>query len=116
VDRDAAIDRLARALDEVAISGVQTTLPFHRFIASDPGFRAGELSIDWVDQRWADIAADRRRAALWIAAQAATAAVERATPEDERRSTGPAPGPQTAAGATRWAAAGRARAVDRWPK
>ncbi len=32
-DRDAAIDRLARALDETEIAGIQTTLPFHRFVA-----------------------------------------------------------------------------------
>ena len=40
-DRDAAIDRLRRALDEMEIGGIQTTLPFHRFVARDPSFRAG---------------------------------------------------------------------------
>ena len=32
-DRDTAIDRLRRALDETEIGGVQTTLPFHREVA-----------------------------------------------------------------------------------
>ena len=41
-DRDAAIDRLRRALDETEIGGVQTTLPFHRFVARSEAFRAGD--------------------------------------------------------------------------
>jgi acetyl/propionyl-CoA carboxylase alpha subunit len=52
LDRDAAIDRLRRALDETEIGGVQTTLPFHRAVAADGTFRAGDLSIDWVAERW----------------------------------------------------------------
>ena len=51
-DRDAAIDRLRRALDETEISGIQTTLPFHRFVAIDPTFRAGTLSTGWVGEHW----------------------------------------------------------------
>ena len=38
-DRAAAIDRLARALAETEIAGIQTTLPFHRFVAARPGVR-----------------------------------------------------------------------------
>ena len=48
----AAIDRLRRALDETEIGGIQTTLPFHRFVARDPAFRAGDLSTDWVEEHW----------------------------------------------------------------
>ncbi len=51
-DRDAAIDRLRRALDETEIGGVQTTLPFHRFVARSEAFRAGDLSTGWVEQHW----------------------------------------------------------------
>ena len=51
-DRGAAIDRLRRALDETEIAGIQTTLPFHRLVARDAGFRAGDLSIDWVAEHW----------------------------------------------------------------
>ena len=35
-DRDQAIARLGRALNEMEIAGIQTTLPFHRFVATDP--------------------------------------------------------------------------------
>ena len=57
-DRPAAIDRLRRALDETEVAGIQTTLPFHRFVARHPGFRAGDLSTDWVAEHW-DGAAER---------------------------------------------------------
>src|SRR6476660_5273744 len=51
-DRPAAIDRLRRALDETEVAGIQTTLPFHRFVARHPGFAAGYLSTDWVAAQW----------------------------------------------------------------
>ncbi len=133
--RDAAIERLSRALDEVVVGGVQTTLPFHRYIVGDAGFRSGELSIDWVDGHWAAIAADRRRAALAVAGHAAAAAVASAAgtvgvagPADgqpaaatsrSRSAGGPPAGPRSGpadVSGSRWAAAGRARAVDRWPR
>ena len=61
-DRDSAIDRLRRALDETEIAGIQTTLPFHRFVARHDGFRSGDLSIDWVAEQW-DGPAERARVA-----------------------------------------------------
>ncbi len=51
-DRPAAIDRLRRALDETEIGGVQTTLPFDRFVVRDASFQAGELSTGWVPEHW----------------------------------------------------------------
>jgi acetyl-CoA carboxylase biotin carboxylase subunit len=51
-DREAAIGRLRRALDETEIAGIQTTLPFHRFVARAPSFATGELSTGWVGERW----------------------------------------------------------------
>ncbi|MBA2372880.1 MAG: acetyl-CoA carboxylase biotin carboxylase subunit [Chloroflexi bacterium] len=51
-DRAGAIARLRRALDETVITGLQTTLPFHRAVACDPAFAAADLSTDWVADRW----------------------------------------------------------------
>ena len=51
-DRAAAIERLERALGETEIGGIQTTLPFHRFVAAHPAFRAAELSTGWVAEHW----------------------------------------------------------------
>ena len=129
--REAAIDRLARALDEVTISGIQTTLPFHRFIVNDPGFRAGDLSVDWVDRHWAAIATDRRQAALVVASEVAAAVIGHRIEQSgltgdptasARRLTfrggGADPGmvEATPAGGSPWARTGRSRAVDRWPR
>ena len=107
-DRHAAIDRLQRALDETEVAGIQTTLPFHRFVARHAGFRAGGLSIDWVADEW-DGPAERAGYAT-AAGEAAAAAV----------AGGDRPAIQTAVFAARpdavgWAAAARDDAVDRWP-
>ena len=121
--RDAAIDRLARALEETTVDGIQTTLPFHRFVAADPGFRSGPPSIDWVDHAWDAIARERRAMALEAAGHAAAAAVRdpsivagaevpMAPARGRDASAGPAPGSDRSA----WSRAGRARAVDRWPR
>ena len=42
-DRDAALDRLADALERYRIGGVKTTLPLHRRILASPAFRAGAV-------------------------------------------------------------------------
>jgi acetyl-CoA carboxylase biotin carboxylase subunit len=111
-DRPAAIARLGRALDEIVVTGIQTTLPFHRFVARHPGFAAGDVSIDWVADEWGPaVEADRRTAldaASWAAAAAPTLARATAPPSEEG-----SPGPSLASA---WSRDGRARAVDRWPR
>jgi acetyl/propionyl-CoA carboxylase alpha subunit len=74
-DRPSAIARMARALDEVEVTGLQTTLPFHRWLMADDGFRAGDLSTELVDQRWRPAA--EREAAAGRAATVAAAAFAR---------------------------------------
>jgi acetyl/propionyl-CoA carboxylase alpha subunit len=110
VDRDAAITRLSRALDEVEISGIQTTLPFHRFVAGHAGFRAGEVSTGWVAEEWDAKALGSRQAALDAAVQAA-AAVADAGSAQQRPSAGPDHGPDDG-----WRLAARDEAIDRWPR
>jgi acetyl/propionyl-CoA carboxylase alpha subunit len=108
-DRKAAIARLARALDETVVTGVQTTLPFHRFVARHAGFLAGDLSIDWVAQEWDAAVEAERRVALTAATWAATSAA----------AAGPAvrSAPEAGDGArSPWSRAGRTRAVNRWPR
>ena len=43
-----AIARLRRVLDDIDVGGIQTTLPFGRFVARHPTFIAGDLSTGWV--------------------------------------------------------------------
>jgi acetyl/propionyl-CoA carboxylase alpha subunit len=121
--RDAAIDRLARALDETRIDGIQTTLPFHRHIAGHADYRAGDISISWVDEHWPEIATRLRGTALETAAWVAAAAVAGVAPTGSPASP-PSPIGSTAPvrpvieldGSSPWARAGRLRALDRWPR
>jgi acetyl-CoA carboxylase biotin carboxylase subunit len=49
-DREAAIARMARALEETAIGGVKTTIPLHQRLMADPDVRAGNFSIKWLER------------------------------------------------------------------
>jgi acetyl/propionyl-CoA carboxylase alpha subunit len=52
-DRPAAIARLRRALGELEVGGIQTTLPFHRWLLDQPDFaEASGLATDLVDLTW----------------------------------------------------------------
>ena len=117
-NRDAAIDRLRRALDETEIGGVQTTLPFHRAVARSDAFRRGELSTGWVEANWDGVAA---RADAAHTAQLATGlavldglsmSAAPAQPSDPPGG-GPGGGGATVSGA--WRRGARAQGVDRWP-
>ena len=116
-DRDAAIDRLLRALDETEISGIQTTVPFHRFVARDPSFRKGELSTGWVGQHW-DGPAEWRQAAR-RAQLAAGLAVQEAG-QGLAVGVSPATRPVSSMGERpgngHWRRAGLEAAIDRWPR
>jgi acetyl/propionyl-CoA carboxylase alpha subunit len=48
--RDDAVRRMARALDELVVAGVETSAPFHRRVMEEPDFRAGRLSIRYVEE------------------------------------------------------------------
>ena len=74
-----AIDRMARALDELVIAGVSTNVGFHRRLLADPAFRSGTIDIQFLDRR-ADLLAPAltEREAVELAVAAALA-------EDEAR-------------------------------
>ncbi|MDR7611717.1 MAG: biotin carboxylase N-terminal domain-containing protein [Armatimonadota bacterium] len=50
-DRDEALRRLRRAVDEAVIAGVPTTLPFHRWALREPAFASGHHDTGFV-ARW----------------------------------------------------------------
>ena len=110
-DRPAALARAARALDETEIGGLQTTLPFHRWLVREPAFRAGGISTEFVAHAWDG--AVQRDAAATVALLAALAA------------DGPLKGPDASVAVTpgatppvvgAWAAAGRLEALEGWPR
>jgi acetyl-CoA/propionyl-CoA carboxylase biotin carboxyl carrier protein len=102
-DRAAAIERLRHALDATEVAGLQTTLPFHHFVARHAGFARGDLATSWVAGAW-DGPAERARHAT-AAAEAAAAAFAAASADGTRAA--PAP--------TGWLGAARDEAIDRWP-
>jgi acetyl-CoA carboxylase biotin carboxylase subunit len=48
--RAEAIDRMKRALGELRIAGVRTTIPFHLAVMDEPDFRAGDVSIRYMEE------------------------------------------------------------------
>jgi acetyl/propionyl-CoA carboxylase alpha subunit len=107
-DRRAALRRLRRALDEVEIGGIQTTLPFDRALVRHAAFiDAAELSTDWVAAHW-DGPADRA-ARRDIAAGLAAVAMQYPSagrPASLRKDASP----------SGWQTAARHAAIDRWPR
>ncbi len=122
-DRSRAIQRMANALADLEVTGIQTTLPFDRWLMTDPAFRAGELSTDFVERHWRPDS--HRDAAAAVAADAALGAhlnggiaPSDADPESLRERDAPvvsfAPQPRWLG--TGWLATGRRESVDRWPR
>jgi acetyl/propionyl-CoA carboxylase alpha subunit len=108
-DRGAAIARMRRALDELEVGGVQTTLPFHQWLLGLPDFIEARLRTDLVDRTW-------EPALLWRAAGeralriAAAAFTEAGTSRTLTATTSSAAGAPSA-----WREAARREAVERWP-
>lgn len=48
--RAQAIARTRRALDEMVVDGIRTTIPLHRRIMADPEFQAGDYTIHWLER------------------------------------------------------------------
>ncbi|NLM39242.1 MAG: acetyl-CoA carboxylase biotin carboxylase subunit [Firmicutes bacterium] len=48
-DRDEAVQRMARALDELVVEGIDTSIPFHKRILQDERFLRGEFSTNFID-------------------------------------------------------------------
>jgi acetyl/propionyl-CoA carboxylase alpha subunit len=121
--REVAIDRLRRALDEVEVGGLQTTLPFDRFVARDASFRAGNVSTTWVAEHW-DGPADRERARETAFQAAGLAQLAGDGPAAEVRAALPTAVPAWVAAhpddggalpAAGWDRAALEAGVDRWP-
>jgi acetyl-CoA carboxylase, biotin carboxylase subunit len=48
-DRTAAIERMRRALHEVSLLGLETSVGYHRRVMDEPDFRAGRIDIRYVE-------------------------------------------------------------------
>ncbi|MYL97269.1 acetyl-CoA carboxylase biotin carboxylase subunit [Novosphingobium sp. FGD1] len=56
--RNGAIMRLKRALEEMVIDGVKTSIPLHQALLDDPEFKSGDYTIKWLEEWLAKRAAD----------------------------------------------------------
>ncbi|HLB06972.1 MAG TPA: acetyl-CoA carboxylase biotin carboxylase subunit [Alphaproteobacteria bacterium] len=48
-DRRQALDRLKDALDRFVLEGIETTLPFHRFLVAHGDFERGGVNLRWLE-------------------------------------------------------------------
>ncbi|MFC3127065.1 acetyl-CoA carboxylase biotin carboxylase subunit [Pseudoroseomonas globiformis] len=48
--RAEAIARMRRALEEMVVDGIRTTLPLHQRIMADPEFQSGDYTIHWLER------------------------------------------------------------------
>src|SRR6185369_4518783 len=48
-DRESAIKRMRRALDEFVVEGVKTNIKFHRQLMDDPRFQAGDINTHFLE-------------------------------------------------------------------
>jgi acetyl-CoA carboxylase, biotin carboxylase subunit len=49
-DREEAMQRMLRALDEYAITGVKTTIPFHQKVLLHEAFQRGDVTTDFIEK------------------------------------------------------------------
>ncbi len=54
--REAAIDRMARALNEYIVHGVDTTIPFNLLVMKNENFISGKLSTHFIDDEFPELA------------------------------------------------------------
>ncbi len=97
-DRGEAVGRMRRALGEFGVTGVRTTIPFHRAVMDHPDFLGGQLSTAFVARAFAGGLGPPSPARARAAAVAAALRTRALAP--------PAP-PAATSGPSRWAMAGR---------
>jgi acetyl-CoA carboxylase biotin carboxylase subunit len=61
-DRGAAVARMRRALEEFRVSGIKTTIPFHRVVMDHPGFVSGDYDTGFLDKEFREVSHDREGA------------------------------------------------------
>ena len=105
-DRPRGLDRMARALSEFLVLGVQTSIPLHSWLVRNPAFRSGDVDTGWLERSWsAACAADLADADV------ATAAIVAAVLADAAPATPVAEPARDGAIGSLWGRAGRQAAL-----
>jgi acetyl-CoA carboxylase biotin carboxylase subunit len=84
-DRDTAIARMTRALEEMRVAGVSTTIPFGLFAMQNPRFQHGDLSTAFVEEEFPPEARDRELARYTATAEPYFLAVQKVLDEKKAR-------------------------------
>ncbi len=103
-DREEAIARMSRALDEYVVEGVPTTLSFHQRVMRDERFRRGDLHTGFIEEMDGHRAEDPDRTRLEDLALIAAALALRASRTPPSRLASDTRSP--------WALAGRRRQLE----
>jgi acetyl-CoA carboxylase, biotin carboxylase subunit len=76
--RDAAVERMRRALLELTIAGIETSRDFHLRVMESPDFRAGAIDIQWLERKLPELVqAEAPESARRLAAIAAALLADR---------------------------------------
>ena len=102
--RDAAIERMRRALLELTISGVDTSREFHLRVLEHPEFRSGAIDIQWLERNLASITGAAPPARIEQLAAVAAALLAQRSRSAPRR---PAPAGGNEASDNEWTRLGR---------
>jgi acetyl-CoA carboxylase biotin carboxylase subunit len=95
--RDAAVERMQRALGELVIDGVETSRDFHLRVLADAEFRRGAIDIHWLERRLPTLIAAKPPADVVSLAALAAALLAHGD-----RTRPAAPSPASADGASAW--------------
>jgi acetyl-CoA carboxylase, biotin carboxylase subunit len=101
-DRTHAIDRMARALEELVIAGLESCAGFHRRVMAEEAFRAGDLTIRYLEEHPELLEAEGREEVL-LAAAVTAAFLEH---EDRQRHRTPRVGATPTTEMSAWRKAG----------
>jgi acetyl-CoA carboxylase biotin carboxylase subunit len=79
-DREQAVRRLLRAMDEYTVTGIRTNLNFLRQLLEAPGFRRGDIHTDFIEEFSAGRVPSSPETRLAVAAASTAAPTKKAVP------------------------------------
>ena len=109
-NRDEAIARMRRALQEYRITGVRTTIPFGLLVMNNESYRAGNFDTSFVDREF-DVEKLQAREQAWKEIAAVAAAWRRHHESGKGRHEAEAHQVQTNSGSCTWKMDGRRRMI-----
>jgi acetyl-CoA carboxylase, biotin carboxylase subunit len=93
--REAAVDRMHRALLELTIEGVESSRDFHLRVMEDAEFRAGAIEIQWLERRLDSLIQVKPPANVTRTAAVVAALIADRDRQAPKRSTPPSPSGST---------------------